>query len=408
MVSPKSSTYPSQVQRYLGFTINTISMTVALPADKLSVIKEKFALALTRKSLTFQRWQQLMGYCTSTIPAVTYARFYSRGIQSCIIPAQITNKSPSHLIPITNYARADIYYWSKLTIANSTKSIIPDQAVHTLFTDSSDYGYGAVCQGEPFWGYWEPLDFTYDINVKELLAIQLAFTHFLPIFVNQTVLIMTDNISCMFYLQKQGGTKNAHLTLITLEIYALAIQHDITIIAKHIPGKQNITADMLSRMEVEYLEWKLEYKSLLPLFRKHRPTVDLFASWRNYRLQRYTSWKPDPQALWTDAFSQPWIGETPYLYPPTALILRILRKIQLEQIPKAMLIAPYWPNQSYFPRLMSMNLQDPESISYHPGLVTCPITGRPHPLGQHLRLTCFLIGGLENTSALTWEPPKIN
>jgi len=407
IISPKSSDYPSQIQQYLGFIINTVDMTISLPPDKLQTIKDKFAMALTRKTLPVRTWQQLLGYCTSTIPAIKYARFYSRGLQSCLIPAQITRKGPTVPVPITSYARLDLHYWANLTVLNTTKSIIPDQAVQMLFTDSSDYGYGAVCQGEPFWGYWLPSDFCYNINVKELLAIQLAFSHFLAMFRNQTVLILTDNMACMFYLLKQGGTKCAHMTLITLEIYALAIEHNVTIMAKHIPGKKNITADLLSRMENEYLEWKLDYQALLPFLQQHCPTVDMFASHRNARLPRYVSWRPEVQALWTDAFSQSWIGELPYIFPPPGLLLRILRKIYVEQLPKAMIIAPFWPNQTYFPRLMEMTLIPPQTIPYSPQLVTCPISGRPHPLGKTLKLTCFLIGGQESICAQTWDSPQI-
>jgi len=52
-------------------------MTVSLPADKLTAIKEKFAAALNAAPYLYGVFQQLLGYCTSTIPAVTYATLFT-------------------------------------------------------------------------------------------------------------------------------------------------------------------------------------------------------------------------------------------------------------------------------------------------------------------------------------------
>jgi hypothetical protein len=44
-----------------------------------------------------------------------------------------------------------------------------------------------------------------------------------------------------------------------------------------------------------------------------KPTMDLFASRLNCQISKFTSWKPDPDAVVIDAFSIPWSNE--YHFP---------------------------------------------------------------------------------------------
>ena len=76
-------------------------------------------------------------------------------------------------------------------------------------------------------------------------------------------------------------------------------------------------------------------------------TVDLFASRSNTQLPRFISWKPDPQALATNALQVPWIQETGFACPPWALISQCLMKIQREQSTLT-LVTPYWPSAIWF------------------------------------------------------------
>ncbi len=83
------------------------------------------------------------------------------------------------------------------------------------------------------------------------------------------------------------------------------------------PGKQNIT-DRLSREFNKALEWTLQpsiFEKIVAHFKKS--DVDLFASKINNQAHVYVSWKPDPQALFIDAFTVTWAGFTnSYAFPP--------------------------------------------------------------------------------------------
>ena len=81
--------------------------------------------------------------------------------------------------------------------------------------------------------------------------------------------------------------------------------------------------------------------------------VDLFASRLTYQLPHFYSWRPDPLADATDAFTQDWSQFHGYANPPWCLLLRTLSKIQHEKA-KVLLIAPVWRTQPWYPILLQL------------------------------------------------------
>ena len=94
---------------------------------------------------------------------------------------------------------------------------------------------------------------------------------------------------------------------------------EISIVARHIPGKLNILADSLSRSHsIVQTEWTVAHQCLEPVWRTwFKPHVDLFATKFNHRLPTYVSPVPDPQAWAVDALSISWSGMLAYAFPPS-------------------------------------------------------------------------------------------
>ena len=61
------------------------------------------------------------------------------------------------------------------------------------------------------------------------------------------VLLQTDNTTIIRYVNKFGGTHSLPLRLLSTQLLEYSMQHHITLTAEYIPGKENITADSLSR-----------------------------------------------------------------------------------------------------------------------------------------------------------------
>ena len=100
-------------------------------------------------------------------------------------------------------------------------------------------------------------------------------------------------------------------------------------------------------------------------------SVDLFASRLTHQLPRFFSWRPDPLAEATDAFTQDWSQFQGYANPPWCLILRTLSKIQREEA-RVLLIAPVWRTQPWYPLLLQLLIKIPRLLPEGKEMVISP------------------------------------
>ena len=120
-----------------------------------------------------------------------------------------------------------------------------------------------------------------------------------------------------------GGSKSPECNAITKQIWAYCISHNHWLSATHLPGCENIQADLESRQFNDRTEWMLDpslYK--LITLKLGNPTIDLFAFRLNKQCLPYVSWRPDPEALFIDAFSVDWSKFYFYAFAPFILIGR--------------------------------------------------------------------------------------
>ncbi len=79
--------------------------------------------------------------------------------------------------------------------------------VHTrkvVTTDASNTGWGALCEGKPTFGHWSKAESGFHINCLEMLAVCRACQFFLPDLIGRHVLIRSDNMSVVSYINHQG------------------------------------------------------------------------------------------------------------------------------------------------------------------------------------------------------------
>ena len=76
------------------------------------------------------------------------------------------------------------------------------------------------------------------------------------------------------------------------------------------------------------------------------------------QLRTYVSWRPDPQALETDAFSMNWKGLKAYANPPWHLISRVLCQVR-ERAATIVLVAHVWKTQAWYSLLLELLIETP-------------------------------------------------
>lgn len=150
---------------------------------------------------------------------------------------------------------------------------------------------------------WSETESVLHINVLEIMAIKFALQSLCQNMESTHICIRSDNSVAVSFINNQGGSI---LSLFeeAKSIWLWCDIKNIIISAVHIAGKNNVTADHMSRSFSDSTEWKLNEKVFNEICNTFfYPDIDLFASRLNRQLEKYISWFPDPQAITSDAFS---------------------------------------------------------------------------------------------------------
>jgi hypothetical protein len=266
----------------------------------------------------------------------------------------------------------------------------------TLITDASLEGWGVIWDGVELFGPWETED-EGRIDELELLAILYAVQCWpMNVKSGETVQLWCDNQVAVAYIRNLGG-RIPRLDRVAREIWAELESRNVFMIASYINTKEN-PADALTRgvsNKKQLLDCEVQLNpevfSSLCAQGPFCPEVDWFASSKNSQLPRFYAWNPEPTAEGCDAFMFHWGDCFGYVYPPFALIPRILRKI-IEDKASIVLVHPDWPGALWAPDLRRMT-KHTVLLPVSADLLRYPDQpGLRHPM-KHLRLAAsWLVG----------------
>jgi ribonuclease HI len=273
-------------------------------------------------------------------------------------------------------------------------TIIPFTPTIHLFTDASMKGWGAHVEETLLSGLWSTGEAKLHINLLEMKAVMLAVRQCHQQLTNQNIQLSTDNSLVVAYINKQGGTHSGSLFLLVEELLLYVNNLGSTVRAKHIPGARNVLADQLSRSgQILSTEWTLNQQVANHLFSLWgQPLLDLFATRYTTRLPLFVSPYPDVRAMTTDALAMNWDLLTAYAYPPTILIPQLLRKIASSSA-RILLIAPAWPDRSWFPALLELLEDVPWELPLWPDLLSQPLLESLNPNIGWLNLHAWPLSG---------------
>ena len=206
--------------------------------------------------------------------------------------------------------------------------------------------------------------------------------------------LLVDNTTAVAYIREQGGSHSLECNKMVRKIWTWAYERNIWLTAAHIPGKINCKADFESRHFKEEYEWMLDKQVFQSACQKlnFMPDIDLFATRNNCQLEKFVSWKPEPESFAIDAFSISWAGINLYCFPPFSLIPSVLQKIVLDQA-IGILIMPDWPTQPYYATVMKMLIEHPIFVHRRKTLLCIPGTTKIHKIWEKLNLLICLLSG---------------
>ena len=173
----KSMLNPVQQIEFLGFVIDSVSMKVSLPDDKVQKIQTKCQEMLNAKTVTVRALAKLIGKVAASVQAILPGPLHYRQLQ--ILKAyglKQGNQSYETEVTLSAECKAEIRWWmAKIAQWNGRSFIKPcPDLVLKIESDASGTGWGAQCQGVTAQGRWSDTEKTMHINALEMKAALFA------------------------------------------------------------------------------------------------------------------------------------------------------------------------------------------------------------------------------------------
>ncbi len=288
----KSALSPSQRISFLGTVLDSAHMRAVIAPERALAIQK---LAATFKSDTarpLKVFQRMLGLMAAASPVLQLGLLRMRPLQRWLKP-RVPHNAWRHGRLHIRVNQACVTALTPWKNPRWMEKGVAMGLVHTrkvVTTDASNTGWGALCEGKPTFGHWSKTESGFHINCLEMLAVCRACQFFLPDLIGRHVLIRSDNMSVVSYINHQGGVSSKRLFILAERLLEWAQLNLRSLRAAHLPGRLNQGADMLSRSNVPSEEWMLHPQVVQKIWKTFgKAEVDLFASKDNSHCPTYYS-----------------------------------------------------------------------------------------------------------------------
>ncbi|KAI2663788.1 ORF V: Enzymatic polyprotein [Labeo rohita] len=346
---PKSMLHPSRKISFLGAIFDSTQLRAMVVPERALLIQQLAGSFRAGARFPLKRFQRMLGLMASASPVLELGLLRMRPLQRWLKP-RVPPHAWRHGRLHVNVDRACVKALAPWKDLQWYKRGVPLGLVcrrKVVTTDASNRGWGALCDGSPAFGLWSKAEEGFHINCLEMLAVCHALCAFLPDLKGHHVLVRSDSMTVVSYINRQGGLSSRLLFTLVKDLLEWAQCNLASLRAVHVPGKLNQGADMLSRSNVPSGEWMLHPQTVQKIWEVFgKAEVDLFASKDNSHCLIYFSKE-------RDALAHDWPNLLLYAFPPTSLIPQILKRVR-EQRHKLLLVAPLWRTQPWFPELCQL------------------------------------------------------
>ena len=345
----KSHCHPMQVGEWLGFVINTITMSFHIPERKVEKLKSLLSSAIGDTSSSYRELARIAGSIISVALAVGPI---SRLLTRQMYLATESRSAWDHTLRFSPALLEGLRFWySNIESFNGYSLRPPPDSSTVVFSDASDVAFGGFLvsfDGVTASGMFTSEDLGQSSTYLEFKAIYYVLLSYAEHLRQRRVKVFTDNQGAARIVSV--GSSIVHLQSVALSIFDFCLSNGITLEAQWIPRSQNERADLLSRF-VDKDDWCVNPSVFRLLDAKWGPhTFDRFATYYNAQLPRFNSKFASPGCSGVDALAQDWSGENNWICPPVSLIVDSVRHL-MSCSGRGTLIIPEWPSAHFWPFL---------------------------------------------------------
>ena len=239
--------WPTTRLIFLGFLLDTISLTIQIPEQKLTAYRFEVAKASASRSIRKKHLDSLLGKLLHAAFVIPIGRAFLR----TLINKNAATKRRFAWISLSVEDRSNLKWW--LTLFDNWNGITlmrfrnwaPAPDLELSSDAALKEGFGIVCGDSWVSGTW-PADAPKNIAVLELIPIVLAAMLWGNHWTGKCILFHTDSMAAHCSAESLLP-RDPHLASLIRELAIISIEHDFHFQTKHLPGKQNVAADLLSR-----------------------------------------------------------------------------------------------------------------------------------------------------------------
>ena len=258
---------PCTCMTFLGIEVNSITMTISIPADKWSEIQVVIDEWLKKNFSTLNEVQKLAGLLNFACKCVKSGRVYLSRILN-FLRSFGANKFCTR--KVTTIVRKDIMWWKEMASHFNGISLITDakwsKPDEIISSDSCLVGGGAFLNGKYMhFSYPAKLKkLKLDINQLECMMVIVALKKWAEFLARKKVQLFCDNQTTVAVLNS-ASSKNVILQNCLRELHKLEAIFSFEVKLVYLPGESNRISDALSRWEldksfqVNFFKWTSEF-----------------------------------------------------------------------------------------------------------------------------------------------------
>lgn len=250
-IAPEKTVGPETELPFVGITLDSIRMEARLPEDKLEKCRTMLLDFYKRRKVTLRELQSLIGLLNFTCSVVLPGRAFLRRL----IDLTRGIRRPHFKIRLNKDAKSDLIVWlSFLEQYNGRTFFLDERMSASRYEITSDAagskGYGALFKTHWFYGSWPESWQSLNITVLELFPIVIALHIWGDQLADKCVTFVTDNAALVDIINKQTS-KHKIVMILIRDMVLTTLKFNIFFTARHLPGKLNERADLISRFQIE-------------------------------------------------------------------------------------------------------------------------------------------------------------